>query len=86
MYAGLTTFDAAQRFVLSIEHSVTRELTSLVFGKLVHSVLHGSMPQGEFDALYFAKVVKEAMSCHDTLRELLNGGTILWPTVDEDPR
>ena len=68
---------------MGIADPVTRELTSLVLGALELKGVRGLRPDGDFDVLFFVKVLEQAMSKHDLVARLLKGESLLWPELPQ---
>jgi hypothetical protein len=84
MPGTFNNYNEASDYRVQISNAVTRELTSLILGVLERHALGGNLPKGDFDVLYFVKIVEEAMSDHGMIARVLQGESILWPNLDKD--
>ena len=61
---------AAQEFLDSIEDSIIKDVISKAYEKIIFS---NSFPVGEFDLLYFYKILADLFRDRDTILQALTG-------------
>jgi hypothetical protein len=67
-------YEEAKKFVATLDNEVTRTMTSLFLNQLVILALQGhAAPEGEFDLLFFVKMVSTIVGDHKLMRMCLNG-------------
>lgn len=79
-------YEEAKRFVQSIDDEVTRTLTEFFLNRLLVLRTRGvAEPEGEFDLLFYVKMVSEISSHHDFLKRCLDGVPIEsgWEGLEE---
>lgn len=78
---NVINFNEASEYCAAIDDPITRNLSWLVMDGLIRNLLaKNPLPDGQFDVLYFAKLVQQAMAKHTTIQRYLDGEDDLWPS------
>lgn len=72
-------YNEASEYRSRIADTITRDLVSMVFSALDRKIIAGQQPAGQFDVLFFVRLVEESMLSHDRVHALLSGESDLWP-------